>query len=154
MWNFTVSLNGDGTDVAEVHSGARCAVRVGFPTELGGEPDAWCPERLLIGSVVSCLMTSFRYCLRRYRGEAHTYMSAGVATLDKTRDGLRITSVEVTTVVGVDGSANLSAARKATLEAQQNCPISHSLTCPVNVTWEVNDTPRHNPVEDVCDANL
>jgi len=77
-----------------------------------------------------------------------------MATLDKTLVGLRIVSVEVVTVVGVDGSANLNAARKATVEAQQTSPISHSLTCPANVTWEINDTPRHNPAKDVCNANL
>jgi len=153
MLDFTVSLNGDETDVAEMHSGARGAVRVGFPAEFGGQPDVWCAERLLVGSVVSCLMTSFRYCLRRYRGEAHTYMSAGMATLGKTQNGLRITSVKVTTVVGVDGNANLNAAHKATLEAQKTCPISHSLACPVNVTWEVNDTPRQNTAKDACNAN-
>lgn len=139
MWNFTVSLAGDGTEVAEAHSGARQAIPVGFPLEFGGRHDIWCPEGLLAASVGGCLMTSFRYYLRRHGGEAHAYMSAIEATLAKTREGLRITGIDVATVISVEGEANIASARRATSEAQRTCPISHSLACPVHVKWEVND---------------
>lgn len=139
MWNFTVSLSTLGGHGAEVHSGARSPISVGFPREFGGSPEVWCPERLLAAGVCSCLMTSFHHSLQNRGGEIHTYMSWGRATLAKTREGLRITSVDVTSIIGVDGATNESAVRKATLEAQQNCSLSHSLQCPVNVKWEIND---------------
>jgi organic hydroperoxide reductase OsmC/OhrA len=144
MWTFTISLNAGETPVAEIHSGARQPVRVGTPVEFGGPPEAWCPEGLLAASVGSCLMTSFRYYLQRRSGHAHTYLSAVKATLGKTRQGLRITRIEVANIIGVDGSPNLISAREAAHEAEDNCPVSHSLTCPVEVTWQVNDAPQGN----------
>lgn len=154
MWNFTISLHGDDTDEADLHSGARHSVRVGFPKEFGGSPEVWCPEGLLAASVGSSLMTSFRYYLRRNGGEAHSYMSAVEATLAKTKDGLRITSVNVATVIGTAGAANVAVARRAAQMAERTCPISLSLTCPVIVTWETNDVTQQNMNEETSDADL
>ena len=142
MWDFTVSLSGGDSGVPEVHSGARHPLCVGLPTESGEQPDVWCPEELLAASVGSCLMTSFRHCLRQRGGEAHTYLSAVKATLGKTRSGVRITRVDVSTIVGVDGEANLAPAREAVREAERDSAVAHSLACPVTVSWEVNDASR------------
>ena len=154
MLTFTISLHGDHTDEADLHSGARQSVRVGFPKEFGGSPEVWCPERLMAASVGSCLMTSFRHYLHLDRGETHSYMSAVEATLAKTKDGLRITSVTVATVIGAAGAANVAAARRAAQMAERACSISHSLTCPVTATWEVNDISRQNTDEEKSNADL
>ena len=154
MWQFTVSLHGDDTDEADLHSGAKHSVRVGVSNEFGGNPDVWCPEGLLAASVGSCMMTSFRYYLHRDGAEVHSYMSAVEATLTTTKEGLRITGVDVSTVIGATGATNVDAARRAVRMAEKTCPISHSLTCPVTATWEVNNVGQQNLNEETSDADL
>ena len=139
MWNFTVTLNADEGRDAEMHSGAKSRIRIDFPAEFGGDSAAWCPEGLLAASVAACLMTTFRYHLKRKKGTCRTYMSAATATLGKTAAGLRITEVEVSTVIGVEGAQNCRAVRQAAALAENHCAISHSLDCPVRVTWEINE---------------
>ena len=155
MWQFTVSLHSDDTDQADVHSGARRSLRVGLPRELGGAPDVWSPEALLAASVGSSLMASFRDHLRRNGGDVRSYLSAVKATQAETREGLRITGVEVSTVMGVEGAHNLDAARHAAGLAERDCPVPHSLNCSFAVTWQVNEVANASPIgKETRDAHL
>ena len=154
MWTYSVSVHGHETDEGEVHSGARPSMNVGLPSEFGGRPEVWCPESLLAASVGGCLMTSFRHWLRRGHGCVNSYVSAVRAVMGKTRTGMRVTSVAVTTVIGADGGENVDAARHAAKRAEVTCPISHSLKCPVTVNWEINDVRGSAPGKEERDANL
>jgi len=127
---------------------------VGFPPGFGGERDVWCPEGLLAASVGSCLMTSFRHVLNLRGGVVQTYMSAVKATLAKTPKGLRITGVDVATVIGVKGAAAAATASRAARQAQTTCPISHSLSCPVSVTWQINDIMAPLTAQERSNADL
>ena len=145
MDSFTVSLAGAGGDCGEMHSGARRAVRVGPPVEWGGEPEAWCPESLLAASVAGSLMVSFHHVLHGHGGRVRSYTSAAKTVVGRTDQGRQVTGVEVSAVIGVNGRAELAAARQAAREAEGECSICHSLACPVRVTWQIHEVPATGP---------
>jgi len=115
------------------------ALAIATPPEFGGPEDLWSPEELLVASVGGCLMSTFLYFAERFNVALEGYSSTSRGSLEKTRDGLRFTGIEVAIRVTVpDAAAREKAASPRLKEMlEKYCPVSAALNCPVRLDLSV-----------------
>jgi organic hydroperoxide reductase OsmC/OhrA len=110
---------------------------IGPPPEYGGSPNSLNPEEMLVASVNSCIMLVFFHFAKTYAVEVTSYYSDAEGKVEKTKNGLRLTHVEVRAKVrlGILGSAKKI--EEIGQLAEKYCLVSGSLTCPVQYHVEV-----------------
>lgn len=120
-----------------MHAGGKPGIRVASPPEFGGPPNTWSPEDMVAGAVASCIMTTSLFFLEKSGIEPLSYLSNATATMNKTKNGLAFTGVEVNVTVTVGSQEEIDKAYVAVEKAEGSCPVSKSLTCPVSLKVKV-----------------
>jgi len=107
-------------------------IEIGPPGEYGGRTDTLNPEELFVASINSCLMLVFQHFAGKKHVEVESYESTVEGTVEKTREGLRFTSVNI--VAKVKSSAPEAEAKLKELAdlAEKFCLVSNSVKCPVS----------------------
>jgi organic hydroperoxide reductase OsmC/OhrA len=115
------------------------ALTVATPPEFGGPEGVWAPEELFVGSVESCLLSTFLYFAERFELPFSSYSSTSRGTVEKTPEGLRFTGIDVSIAVTVpnEKAAKKAAALRLKEKLEKYCPVSTSLCCPVRLAFEV-----------------
>ncbi len=148
MWQYEVTTVWHSKKEGRLHAGGNPEIEIATPPEFGGPQNMWSPENLLAGAVGACLMTSTLYFIERSGITLLSYMSNATGTMEKTREGLAFTGVEVQVSISVASEAAVEVVRGAVAKAELSCPISRSLDCPVTISVDI-----HVPKE-VSNANL
>ena len=110
---------------------------IGPPVEYGGRADTLNPEELFVASINGCLMLVFDHFAEKSGVEIESYEARAEGTVEKTRDGLRFTSVSVQARVKAVATDVTSDLRKLTELAEKYCLVSNSLNCPVSYNVSV-----------------
>jgi organic hydroperoxide reductase OsmC/OhrA len=121
-----------GTNTATITMSGIKDAPIGAPVEYGGQADTLNPEELFVASINSCLMLVFYLFAQKMGVEIHSYESQIEAPVEKTRNGLRFTHVDVQARVRATGEDLSDKAQKLTELAEKHCLISNALNCPVN----------------------
>jgi len=103
------------------------------PPEFGGPGGRWTPEHFLAAAVNSCVALTFLSAAQQSKLTVASYESSATATMDKTADGLRITTVELRPRIKVTSESDRERAEKMIRKAESFCPISNSLTAEVKL---------------------
>jgi organic hydroperoxide reductase OsmC/OhrA len=135
MFRNTVHKNADQVATTAM-SGIR-ETKVGPPLEYGGDPDALNPEEMLVASVNSCIMLVFYHFADKYAVGIASYDSEAEGKVEKTKNGLRFTNIEVKAKVRLGPDASSEKIEQITQLAEKYCLVSGSLACPVQYTVEV-----------------
>ena len=117
-------------------SGIREA-EVGSPPEYGGSPNSLNPEEMLVASVNSCLMLVFFHFVKKYEVAVASYHSDAKGKVEKTKNGLRFTNVEVIAKVSLSRADSAGKIEEIAQLAEKYCLVSGSLACPVQYHVEV-----------------
>ena len=112
---------------------------VGPPPEYGGDPTSLNPEEMLVASVNSCIMLVFFHFAKKYEIDVTSYQSNAEGKVEKTKNGLRFTNVEVRAKVSVAGDIPSERIEEIARLADKYCLVSGSLACPVHFNVEVVD---------------
>ena len=112
---------------------------VGPPAEYGGGPNSLNPEEMLVASVNSCIMLVFFHFADKLGVEIASYHSDAEGKVEKTRNGLRFTNVEVRARVGLGDGSSAEKIEEIAQLAEQYCLVSGSLACPVQYGVQVVD---------------
>jgi len=112
---------------------------IGLPPEYGGSPDSLNPEELLVASVNSCIMLVFFHFAKKYEVEIASYHSQAEGKVEKTKNGLRFTNIEVKAKVSLAGDISAEKIEEIARLADKYCLVTGSLTCPVQYTVQVVD---------------
>ena len=110
---------------------------VDSPAVYGGNGNTLNPEEMLVASVNSCLMLVFFHFVEKFSIEINSYDSEAVGQVEKTRNGLRFTKIEVNAKVSVGNNTSIEKIEEITKLAEKYCLVSGSLTCPVEYNVEV-----------------
>jgi len=110
---------------------------VGPPQEYGGSPSSLNPEEMLVASVNSCIMLVFYHFAKKYEVEVASYHSDAEGKVEKTKNGLRFTNVEVKAKVSLGDAGSAEKIEEIARLAEQYCLVSGSLACPVQYNVEV-----------------
>jgi organic hydroperoxide reductase OsmC/OhrA len=118
----------------------------GAPPQFGGMPTDWSPEELLLGAVSLCLMKSFDWMRERAALAVSAYGCECEGVLEKTREGLVLTSIVATINLTVADAETGAQARKLMEQAKRYCIISSSLKPPVEMRINVEVAAAPAPV--------
>lgn len=112
---------------------------VATPPEFGGPEGVWSPEELLVGSVGSCLLSTFLYFAYRFQLSFESCSSTSTGTMEKTSQGLRFGGIDVllTVTVSDDDALERASALRLKEKLEKYCPVSASLGCPVRLALEI-----------------
>jgi organic hydroperoxide reductase OsmC/OhrA len=127
-----------GESAKTVMSGIR-ETEVGPPSVYGGSPNALNPEEMLVASVNSCIMLVFFHFARKYEVEVASYHSDAEGKVEKTKNGLRFTNVEVRAKVSLGSAGSAEKIEEIARMAEKYCLVSGSLACPVEYHVDVVD---------------
>ncbi len=137
MHEFRTTLNWTEEKKGTCSAEGKSSITVATPPEFGGPEGTWSPEELFVGSIASCLMSTFLYFVERMHIALHSYESSATGTMDKTPEGLCFTKVVVRITADVDEKY-----RKKTEglknKLEKYCPVSASVSCPVELVFEIS----------------
>jgi organic hydroperoxide reductase OsmC/OhrA len=112
---------------------------IGPPPEYGGSPNSLNPEELLVAAVNSCIMLVFFHFAEKYEVEIASYHSQAEGKVEKTKNGLRFTNIQVRAKVSLAGTASAERIEEIAHLADKYCLVSGSLACPVQYSVQVVD---------------
>jgi organic hydroperoxide reductase OsmC/OhrA len=110
---------------------------IGPPSEYGGSPNSLNPEEMLVASVNSCIMLVFFHFAKKYEVEVTSYHSDAEGKVEKTKNGLRFTNVEVRAKVRLGSASPVEKIEEIGQLAEKYCLVSGSLVCPIQYHVEV-----------------
>jgi organic hydroperoxide reductase OsmC/OhrA len=112
-------------------SGAK-DTEIGPPSEYGGSPDTLNPEELFVASINSCLMLVFYHFADKGGVAIDSYEADAEGTVEKTRNGLRFTNVNIQAKVKIQAEDVAGKLHELAELAEKFCLVSNSVSCPVN----------------------
>ena len=119
-------------------SGVREA-EVGPPPVYGGSELALNPEEMFVAAINSCIMLVFYHFAEKLRIEVLSYNSEAQGKVEKTKNGLRFTSVEVKAKVLLSDNNQAEKIEEVAQLAEKYCLVSGSVACPVEYGVELVD---------------
>lgn len=99
------------------------------PPEFGGPGGYWTPENLLLASVSSCFVLSFKAIARASQYEWSGIECDVTGTLDKLDRTVRFTRLALEVKLVVDEGADLAKGQRLLEKAEATCLVSNSLAC-------------------------
>lgn len=97
------------------------------PREFDGPGDEWSPETLLVASIASCFILTFRAVARAAKLE-WAHLECSVAGTLERRDGVtQFTHIVTTARLTVPAEMLVEACEKALHKAEQTCLVANSL---------------------------
>jgi len=114
-------------------------VEIGPPPEYGGNSNSLNPEEMLVAAVNSCIMLVFFHFAKKYEVEVASYHSDAEGKVEKTKNGLRFTNVEVRARVSLGSAGSAEKIEEIAQLAEKYCLVSGSLACPVQYSVQVVD---------------
>jgi len=112
---------------------------VGPPAVYGGDSQALNPEEMFVASINSCIMLVFYHFAKKLKVEVSSYSSKAEGKVEKTKNGLRFTSVEVKAKVSLSDENQAEKIEEIAQLAEKYCLVSGSVACPVEYGVEVVD---------------
>lgn len=134
---FKNRLNKNSDQLALTSMSGISETEVGPPKEYGGNPNTLNPEEMLVASVNSCIMLVFYHFANKYKVEITSYNSDAEGKVEKTKNGLRFTNVQVKAKIGLANTNQVEKIEEIARLADQYCLITGSLACPVQYKVEV-----------------
>ena len=120
-----------GNPAVTTMSGAR-ETEIGPPSEYGGRLDTLNPEELFVASINSCLMLVFYHFAEKSHVAIESYEADAEGTVEKTRNGLRFTRVNVQARVKVQATDDAGKLHDLAELAEKFCLVSNAVNCPVS----------------------
>jgi len=107
------------------------------PPEFGGEPGLWTPEHMLLGSVATCYVATFRAIAEASKLLCDRMEVFVEGTIEKQEGGFRFTQIVVKPTVGIEKEEDRERAERLITKAERACLISRSLSCAVTVNAKI-----------------
>ena len=112
-------------------------VNFAAPPEFGGEPGLWTPEHLLLGSVATCYVATFRAIAERSKVEVNGLEVFVDGVITKDEGGFRFTEIAIRPVITVHRDADRDRTHRLAEKAEQACLISRSLSAKITAKYRV-----------------
>jgi organic hydroperoxide reductase OsmC/OhrA len=139
--DYEVSLTGGPQGYATNSAVGLADLTTAPPAEYDGPGDAWSPEHLLLASVTSCFLFTFRAVARASRAEFLDVDARTSGSVSKVDGVVRFTEIVVRTTVTAAANANMDTLRRAIDKTTAHCLVSSSLAVPVRVEAAIHAVP-------------
>jgi organic hydroperoxide reductase OsmC/OhrA len=135
--HYTVRLPGGPIGYASATVDGMPDVRTAPPAEFDGPGDAWSPEHLLLASVETCFLFTFRAVARASRVEFTACDATVEGTVDRDGPAIKFTEILLRVRLGLPPGADRDRARRAVEKAERACPVSASLATPIRLELDL-----------------
>lgn len=142
-FQFSSAVAWEGAKRGTMTHPSHPAVEVGSPPDFRGEPDVWCPEELLTGSVNTCLMLTFLSYAQHRKLDVLGYESGAVGVLENTDGKYRVTEIAVHPLILLKSQADIPLAENILKDAKDGCFISNSVLAKVEISPEFKMSSNH-----------
>jgi len=112
-------------------------VNFAAPPEFGGEPGLWTPEHLLLGSVATCYVATFRAIAERSKLAVSGLEVFVEGVLTKDQGGFRFTDIVLRPAITVERQEDCDRAQRLAEKAEHACLISRSLSAKITAKYKV-----------------
>jgi organic hydroperoxide reductase OsmC/OhrA len=130
---YDVDLTGGAHGYATVTAAGLADLTTAPPQEYDGPGDAWSPEHLLLASVGSCFLFTFRAVALASHVEFLDVDARTWGQVSKADGVVRFTEIVVRATVTAAPGSNIDVLRRALDKTAARCLVSSSLAVPVRV---------------------
>ncbi|PHS14913.1 MAG: osmotically inducible protein OsmC [Kangiella sp.] len=113
------------------------ALEIAPPIGFNGPGDKWSPEDLLMASVASCTILSFKAIAKASKMEWISLKCVSEGVLDRIERKTQFTKITTKAVLTIPVGGNKEKAVKLLHKAEETCLISNSLTAKSDIECEV-----------------
>lgn len=134
---YAVHLKAGPTGYATNSSEGLPELRAAAPRDYDGPGDAWSPEHLVLVSVQTCLLLTFRALARMSQLPFVDLEVDTSGTVDKQEGVTRFTDIVLRPKLSVPPGTNKERALKVLERSEKACLVSASLATPIRLEAEV-----------------
>jgi organic hydroperoxide reductase OsmC/OhrA len=103
------------------------------PAQFGGPGDIWSPEDLLMASLSSCFVLSFRAIAKLSKLDWHSLEVTAEGELDKVERVMKFTRVKLIARLKIGTNADADKAGRLLQKAESSCFVSSTLNCAIDL---------------------
>jgi len=135
--SYKVLVKGNPTDNLEVTGDGLPQLRTAAPAGFDGPGDQWSPEDLLMASVSSCLVLSFRAIAKASSLQWQSIECETSGELNQVERRIRFTRISSRIRLRIDSADKEETAAKLLKKAEETCFISNSLASPCELEFDI-----------------
>jgi organic hydroperoxide reductase OsmC/OhrA len=134
---YTATAAADPTGNVMSSLGNGCRVEIAPPVEFDGMGDVWSPEELLMSSVASCLVLSFKSIARAYDLNWLHIECFADGQLEKVERKVKFTRVHTRVKLTITSLEDSGEAKRILEKAEDTCFITNSLAAETGFSCEI-----------------
>ena len=134
---YRVALSGGQTGYAALEAAGVPSLRSAPPKDYDGPGDAWSPEHLLLASVETCFMFTFRAVAQASKFDFVSLDLAGKGTVDRQDGVTRFTEIVLAAKLTLPPGGDLDRARRLLDKGKTACLVTASLSTPCLLEAEI-----------------
>ncbi len=113
------------------------SLEVAPPIGFNGPGDIWSPEDLLMASIASCTILSFKAIARASKLDWSSLECVSEGVLDRVENKTQFTKITTKAILTIPADGNKEKAIKLLHKAEETCLISNSLTAEAAIECEI-----------------
>ena len=135
--HYHVQAKAQADSNLQVHVANLADLTVAPPSQFGGPGDLWSPEDLLMASVTSCFILSFRAIARASNLSWESLECNAQGELDKLAGKTQFTKININAKLVIAAGENSEKAERLLNKAEESCLITNSLTTESHLECEI-----------------
>ncbi|HZJ33027.1 MAG TPA: OsmC family protein [Vicinamibacterales bacterium] len=136
--DYDVDLTGGPHGYATISAAGLPDLTMAPPREYDGPGDAWSPEHLLLASVSSCFLFTFRAVARASHADFLDVDARTCGSVSKVDGVVRFREIVVRATITATPGGDIELLRRAVDKTSSHCLVSSSLAVPVRVEAVIN----------------
>ena len=134
-YSASVSAGPDGA--VDITADGLPGLRAAPPRQFGGPGDVWSPEDLLMASLSSCFVLSFRAIAKLNKLDWSALEVTANGELDKVERVMKFTRVRLTAYLKVGADIDREKAERLLKKAEASCFVSNTLNCETHLVSQI-----------------
>src|SRR5262245_39852512 len=130
---YEVTLSSAPKGYATLSTDGAPALRSAPPKDFDGPGDAWSPEHLLLASVESCFLFTFRAVAEASKFDFLSLEVSGSGTVDRKDGATRFTDIVLRSRLELPKGTDTERAKRMLEKGKNACLVTASLSVPVRV---------------------
>lgn len=134
---YTVNVNGKPDTLPSTLGGALPTIDIAPPKEFDGPGDQWSPEELLMASLSSCFILSFKAIARASKLQWQDLQCESSGVLEKVERKVVFSQVFTKATLLISDKNDVEKADKLLRKAEETCFISNSLSSELHFECDI-----------------
>lgn len=131
VYEFKTAIEYAGGKKGILSGAGKHHIEAGCSVEFGGKKEYWSPQHLFVGSVETCIITTFLWLLEKSRLRIESYRSVAAGKAQLRNKDFVFTEVEIKPVITMATEVAKEVIENLIIQAGKECMVSNSVNCPV-----------------------